>query len=97
MNARTLFAMSRTSIPLLASFIILVCPGCATDDNLAQDDFGYAVRHTIQVQTGSPGTSPHGLDGQKAALAFTEYRKDVAKPTKVDAKELGSVTTGTGQ
>ena len=96
MNARTFFAMSRTSLPLLASFIAIVCSGCASDDFLSQDDFGNSVRHTIQVQTSSPGTSAYGLDGQKAALAFTEYRKDVAKPAKVDKKELGAVTTGSG-
>jgi len=81
---------------LITALGTLVCAGCATDDNLAQDDFGHSVNHTIQVQTSNPGSSSYGLDGQKAALAFTEYRKNVAKPAKVDTKELGSVTTGSG-
>ena len=96
MNVRTLSALSRLLLTLLASLITLAGMGCATEDELSQDDFGRAVRHTMQVQTASPGSSAYGLDGQKAALAFTEYRKDVAKPAKVDKKELGAVTTGSG-
>ena len=75
---------------------LLILIGCATDNDLAADNFGNTVRHTIAIQTAYPSANGQGLDGQKAALAFSEYRKDVAKPKKVDSKELGTVSAAGG-
>ena len=75
---------------------LLILSGCATDNDLAVNDFGTTVRHTIAIQTANPSANGQGLDGQKAALAFSEYRKDVAKPKKVDSKELGTVSAAGG-
>lgn len=75
---------------------LLILSGCATDNDLAADNFGTTVRHTIALQTANPSANGQGLDGQKAALAFSEYRKDVAKPKKVDSKELGTVSAAGG-
>lgn len=59
--------------------------GCASDDERFETaDFGNAVRETIALQTANPGSTGTGLDGVKAAAVMEAYRKDVAKPQKVD-------------
>ena len=86
--------------PLLAS-LWMACVslpwlmGCASDHALNDPNFGSTVRHQIAVQTANPGRSAYGLDGQKMALALSQYRQDVATPKTVDTMALGTVTTGT--
>ena len=77
-----------TAIPL---FLLL---GCAADNPSADQEYGQAVRHMLAIQTAYPDRNARGFDGQKASLSLQQYRKDVAKPQKVDTQELGMVTVG---
>ena len=81
---------------LAIATLAVLLSGCASD-NLTDNDYGSSVRAMIALQTTHPGHGASGLDGQKAAKALEEYRKDVAKPQKVDAEALTAVTGGGGQ
>ncbi len=81
-------------IPTLTLLVVGgVLGGCA-NDNLTDPDFGNSVRAMIALQTAHPGRGTSGLDGEKAAKTLEEYRKDVAKPQKVDQEQLTAVTGG---
>jgi hypothetical protein len=73
-----------------ATLVLLVLTGCASETEVADNDFGNSVRHMIALQTAHPERSAYGLDGQKAALTLDRYRKDVANPADVDTKALGT-------
>ena len=81
-------------IPTLTLLVVSgVLGGCASD-NLTDQDHGNSVRAMIALQTAHPGRGTSGMDGEKAAKTLAEYRKDVAKPQKVDQEQLTAVTGG---
>ncbi len=87
MSLQILRAPTRLLGPTLA---LLFLTGCASEGERADNSFGNSVRTMIALQTANPGRSAYGLDGQKAALTLERYRKDVANPSEVDKKALGT-------
>jgi hypothetical protein len=82
MNAKN--PLLQGALPALCALAALMS-GCAADDELSESaDFGDSVRHTIALQTASPGAAGTGLDGIKAGAALREYQKDVASPKSAE-------------
>lgn len=83
-------------IPTLTLLVVGGALGGCASDNLTDHDHGSSVRAMIALQTAHPGRGTSGMDGEKAAKTLAEYRKDVAKPQKVDQEQLTAVTAGGG-
>lgn len=73
--------------------LLTLIAGCttSTDAVRVEQDYGNSVRHMIDAQiydptaAYNPSTEPAvGLDGGKAHNVLEQYRKDVAKPQKVE-------------
>jgi len=76
-----------------AVLALLLTAGCAITQEPARvdEDFGNSVRNMVDAQIynhaaaqNPPVDPPLALDGQKGQNALEAYRKDVAKPKKVE-------------
>jgi len=83
---------------------LLLTTGCAITQEPARvdEDFGNSVRNMVDAQIYNPAAAqnppvnpPLALDGQKGQNALEAYRKDVAKPKKVE--EQIQINVGTGR
>jgi type IV pilus biogenesis protein CpaD/CtpE len=61
--------------------------GCASDDEPQATTFGDSVRHTLTLQTASPGTTGSGLDAVKAIAVLDAYRKDQGDRKKIEQQQ----------
>ena len=64
--------------------VVMAFSGCQTAPSKVDDNFGSSVRHVVAIQTARPGQETPSLDGEKADAVLQTYRKDVAKPEKVE-------------
>ena len=66
------------------SSVVITLVGCQTEPSRVDTNFGSSVRHVVSVQTAPSNKPTPSLDGEKANTALQVYRKDVAKPEKVE-------------
>ncbi|MEA3411731.1 MAG: hypothetical protein U9R74_09350 [Pseudomonadota bacterium] len=78
-----------------ALLALLLTAGCSTtqEPTRVDDDFGNSVRNMIDAQIynhaaaqNPPVDPPLALDGQKGENVLEAYRKDVAKPKKIEER-----------
>ena len=70
--------------PLLAIVAVLVFAGCESEPSRVEQNFGSSVRNAIALQTADPEQGAYGMDGPLAGASLEQYRRDVAKPEKVE-------------
>lgn len=77
---------------LILVITALIISGCALSEPRRHEaDFGNSVRNMIAEQTYDPDAAarhadqiPDGYDGELGSNVIKAYRKDVAKPKKID-------------
>ena len=58
--------------------------GCASEPSAVEQNFGSSVRNAVALQTAAPETGAYGMEGPKGEVVLETFRKDVAKPEKVE-------------
>ena len=66
--------------------IAALAAGCASDEPQATN-FGDSVRHTLTLQTATPGTTTSGLDAVKAVAVLDAYRKDQGDRKRIEQQQ----------
>lgn len=74
----------------LVAFTALAA-GCASDDEPQATNFGDSVRHTLTLQTASPGSSTSRLDAVKAVAVLDTYRKDQGDRKRIELQQTTKV------